>query len=349
MLEQGTNEKIKITNDNMFEHITSTENVTSAHKKTNKAGGKYKRTAILFNLYANYNLDILRTSILNNNYKPSGYYVFQVNDNKSRKVHAPFYVDKIVQHMINNILREFYEPKFIYDSYACIRDKGTQRAVHRIQQFQRAAYRNYKEPTLVKLDIYHFFYEINRDILKKVIGKKITCKRTLELLYNIIDNFNEPRGLPLGNLTSQLFANIILNELDQYIKHVLKIKYYVRYADDMFIIVDGKENGRLLSKHLQTWVKETLDLEIKDKKIVISNTKEIIGLGFKIYKDKIRLLGRNKRKFIKYAKEHSIDSLNSWLGYMSIADNMYFIKKVLSDIDGIVYLNNKFMYEDIKK
>lgn len=262
MLEQGTNEKIKITNDNMFEHITSTENITSAHKKTNKAGGKYKRTAILFNLYANYNLDILRTSILNNNYKPSGYYVFQVNDNKSRKVHAPFYVDKIVQHMINNVLREFYEPKFIHDSYACIRDKGTQRAIHRIQQFQRAAYRNYKEPTLVKLDIYHFFYEINRDILKKVISKKITCKRTLELLYNIIDNFNEPRGLPLGNLTSQLFANIILNELDQYIKHVLKIKYYVRYADDMFIIVDGKENGKLLSKHLQSWVKVNLDLMI---------------------------------------------------------------------------------------
>lgn len=345
MLEQGTNEKIKITNDNMFDYITSMENVTSAHKKTNKANGKYKRSAILFNLYANYNLDILRTSILKNTYKPLGYYVFQVNDNKSRKVHAPFYVDKIVQHMINNVLREFYEPKFIHDSYACIRDKGTQRAIYRIQQFQRAAYRNYKEPTLVKLDIYHFFYEINRDILKKVIAKKITCKRTLELLYGIIDNFNEPRGLPLGNLTSQLFANIMLNELDQYIKHILKIEYYVRYADDMFIIVDGKENGKLLSKHLQTWVKETLDLEIKDKKIVISNIKEIIGLGFKIYKDKIRLLGRNKRKFIIYVKDNRLDSLNSWLGYMAISDYMYFVNKVLSNNNEILFIGNKFVYK----
>lgn len=340
---------VKIDNSNMWEHIISVDNFYSAHKKTNKGGSKYKKDAIEFNLLKDHNLSLLRESIINGVYTPSGYYIFQVNDNKSRKVHAPFYVDKIAQHVVNNVLREFYEPKFIHDSFACIRNKGTQRAVYRIQQFQRAAYRNYKESTLVKLDIYHFFYEINRDILKKVIAKKITCKRTLELLYCIIDNFNEPRGLPLGNLTSQLFANIILNELDQYIKHVLKIKYYVRYADDMFIIVDGKENGKLLSKHLQTWVKETLDLEIKDKKIVISNTKEIIGLGFKIYKDKIRLLGRNKRKFIKYANGYSIDSLNSWLGYMTIADNMYFIKKVLSDIEGIVYLNNKFMYEDIKK
>lgn len=336
---------VKIDNGNMWEHIISADNFYSAHKKTSKGGGKYKKAAIEFNLLKDYNLNLLRESIINGNYMPSGYYVFQVNDNKSRKVHAPYYIDKIAQHVVNNVLREFYEPKFIHDSYACIRDKGTQRAVYRIQQFQRAAYRKYKEPTLVKLDIYHFFYEINRTVLKQILLKKITCCKTINLLFNIIDNFNEPRGLPLGNLTSQLFANIILNELDQYIKHVLKIKYYVRYADDMFIIVDGKENGKLLSKHLQSWVKVNLDLEIKDKKIVITNTKEIIGLGFKMYIDKIRLLSRNKRKFIIYVKDNRLDSLNSWLGYMAISDYMYFVKKVLSNNNEILFIGNKFIYK----
>ena len=336
---------VKIDNDNMWEHIISVDNFYSAHKKTSKGGGKYKKAAIEFNLLKDYNLNLLRESIINGNYMPSGYYVFQVNDNKSRKVHAPYYIDKIAQHVVNNVLREFYEPKFIHDSYACIRNKGTQRAIHRIQYFQRKAKHNYKEPTLIKLDIYHFFYEINRTVLKQILLKKIHCEYTIKILFNIIDNFNEVRGLPLGNLTSQLFANIILNELDQYIKHVLKIKYYVRYADDMFFIVDGKDTAKILSKHIIEWVYVNLDLQIKDKKVVISNIKEITGLGFKIYHDKIRLLGKNKRKFINYVNESRLDSLNSWLGYMAIGDYKYFIKKVLSNVDDIVFVGNKFIYK----
>lgn len=336
---------VRINNDNMYENIISDNNVKSAYKNTNKGGGKYKKSAILFNMYKEINLDILKNSIINNKYKPSGYYVFQVNDNKSRKVHAPFYVDKIVQHMVNNILREFYEPKFIYDSYACIRNKGTQKAIFRIQEFQRKSKKKYVEPTLLKLDIYHFFYEINRTVLKQILLKKITCCKTINLLFNIIDNFNEVRGLPLGNLTSQLFANIILNELDQYVKHVLKIEYYVRYADDMFFIIDSKSKAKQIAKHLVNWVKVNLDLEIKDKKIVITNTKEIIGLGFKIYTDKIRLLSRNKRKFIIYVKDNRLDSLNSWLGYMAISDYMYFVNKVLSNNNEILFIGNKFVYK----
>lgn len=336
---------VKIDNDNMWEHIISVNNFYSAHKKTSKGGGKYKKAAMEFNLLKDYNLNLLRDSIINGTYKPTGYYVFQVNDNKSRKVHAPYYIDKIAQHVVNNVLREFYEPKFIHDSYACIRNKGTQRAVYRIQEFQRKAMHNYKEPTLLKLDIYHFFYEINRTVLKQILLKKIHCINTIKILFNIIDNFNEVRGLPLGNLTSQLFANIILNELDQYVKHVLKIKYYVRYADDMFFIIDGKDKAELLSKHIIDWVYINLDLQIKDKKVVISNIKEIIGLGFKIHHDKIRLLGKNKRKFIKYVNESRLDSLNSWLGYMSIGDYKYFIKKVLTNVDDIVFVGNKFIYK----
>lgn len=301
--------------DDSFERITSWENTMLALSKSLKGKHKYKGDAMEFNARPMYNTILLREMIKLGLYRHYGYRMFEIMEYKKRVIYAPKYIDKIVQHMVNNVLINIYEPLFIYDSYACIRGKGNQAAVWRIQEMQRRARHIYLNPTFLKLDISKFFYTIDRDILKIILRKKIIDPRTLNLLDIIIDSFDEPLGLPLGNLTSQLFANIYLNEIDQLIKRKYKVKLYVRYADDMFLIVDGRENARELKDMIIKDITEMLKLTVNSKKVYISNYDIIHGLGFKITPSKITLLGRNRRKLRKLLKKGDIVRLNSWAGF----------------------------------
>ncbi len=318
------------------------ENVKEAYKNTQRGAPRLKISALKFKEDEIFNLGELYGDLRNGRYYPGGYIRFLVYEPKERVIYAPIYRDKIVQHMINNVLRDYYEPKFIFDSYACIRGKGNQAAVLRIQEFQRKAYSKWKDPYFLKLDISKFFYTIDKNILKRILYKDIECPLTMLLLCSVIDSFTEPLGLPLGNLTSQLFANIYLNEIDQYIKRVLKIKYYVRYADDMFIIVETKEEAKRIKKIITEKIYSELKLTINPKKAYITKADCIHGLGFNIRPTHITLLSRNKRGLRKLIKKNNINSLNSWYGYAHIASCYNFIMRSIEGTD-IDFVDNKFI------
>ena len=329
-------------NNELFKRIVSWDNILDAYKKTQKGKSKYKYDAMKFKEDEISNLLNLKYSLIYGTYTHSGYTKFAVYEPKLRMIYAPKYIDKIVQHMINNVLRDIYEPTFIYDSYACIRGKGNQAAVKRIQQYQRMAYRIYDNPYLLKIDISKFFYTIDRGILKNILIRKIKDKHILSLLYSIIDSFTEPLGLPLGNLTSQLFANIYLNEIDQRIKHFYRVKFYVRYADDMFLILEDKDIANRLKLSIATDITSILHLLVNPKKVYIKPSNIIDGLGFKIGKDNIRLLNKNKISLRKLIKYENPNRLNSWYGYAHISSCYGLIRYNLLSSNSIDFNNNKF-------
>jgi len=328
--------------DQIFDKILEWSNIKTAYYNTQKGGPRLKYSAMLFKEDHITNLRKLRYDIMNGWYKHQGYIRFMVYDPKERIIYAPTYRDKIVQHMINNVLRDIYEPCFIYDSYACIRGKGNQSAVKRIQHFQNSAEAVYDTPYHLKLDVSKFFYTINRDILKTILRKKITGIKTMYLLEQIIDSFDQPLGLPLGNLTSQLFANIYLNEIDHLIKRKYKVKYYLRYADDMFLIVENKQKALYLKDVLIKDIMDILKLTINPKKINIIPSKKIHGLGFTITPKMIIPLGRNKRNLRKIVKKNDICSLSSWYGYAHISQCHSLINSSLINTN-LTFINNRFI------
>lgn len=329
----------------MIDEIVSIENMYDAYTKTLKGSTQYCNEALRFKKDETVNLELLRQSIIDKTYKHDTYNAFYVYEPKERLVLAPKFNDKVVQHAINNVLREVYERHFIHDSYACIRHKGNRNAVKRLQHFNRSATNTYKNPYVVNVDVLKFFYSIDRDVLKSIFRKKISCDHTLWLLDTIVDSYqDEPYGLPLGNLSSQLFANILMNEIDQHAKHILKIKYYLRYADDIFIIVDGKKYAGLIKEYLFEYSRLKVNLDMHPKKSTIYPLKNgIRGLGFIIHpysiKCKTDTVKRFKLKMKKLPRKiHSgtitiyqaESMINSWFSHYMQSNNMNFITHIMT-------------------
>lgn len=322
----------------MFTTMITDKNVYKAYKSCTRGRFKYKVGATFYRFNRAERLELLVCRLITQTYYVRPYSTFYVNDTKKRLVHAPCFEDKIVQHMLNNVLREIYEPLYIEDSYACIRGKGPQRAVLKLREYQLEANTFFNDPKLVKIDLSKFFYSINRDVLYKIIAKNIKDKKILWLIKTLLV-FETPRGLPLGNLTSQQFANILLNQFDWYIKRTLRIRHYVRYADDMFILVDGKDNARKILNKCVKFLTEKLDLVCNPKKCYIGNIDNMIGLGYKLnLKLGLLPLARNKRKLIKILKsrdklKRKLTRLNSWYGYNKIAKIHGFIERTMKRIN----------------
>lgn len=285
-----------------------------------------------------------------------------VYEPKERVINAPFYRDKIVQLAINNILKGVYQPSFIYDTYSCLDNKGTHACVERLSYFMRKAYWEYGDDAyIVKIDIKKFFYTIDRDILKKLYAKKIICKDTLDLLYKIIDSAKiiDELGLPLGNTLSQISANVDLNETDQFAKRHLRLKYYVRYADDIVVIVKNKELAIEVLSQIKEYTEGKLNLKLNmNKSKIFPINQGVNAIGFKIYPTHMLLRNDSKKRIkqkLRKFKELLIDEkitiekveqiLNSWLGHAEQADSYRFIQSLLERFDYIKivvkYINNK--------
>lgn len=289
----------------MFDRITDFNNFEQAYKNTRLGESKYKKEAVRFHRRKSGNLKELSEEVINGTYRSRTYTRFVVKDPKERLIYAPQYRDKIVQHLLNNILAPHMKEYYIEDSYACIVGRGNDRATLKIRLYLSQALKEYgSDAYLVKLDITKFFYSIDRELLKLLLRKYIQCERTLNLLYLIIDTSPEDQGLPLGNLTSQLMANIYLNELDQFCKTVLGFKFYIRYADDIFIMVVNKTKAKNTLTYLEQWIEANLKLIIHETKSnIIPITSGIVALGYNIQHDHIRLLYRTKNKISKLLKE----------------------------------------------
>jgi len=331
---------------NLFEQIVDKDNFRKAYKKTLQNGGKYRREAMIFARDETYNLEELRQSLIKDTYELSGYIRFSIFEPKERVVDAPHYKDKIIQHALNTVLKELYMPSFIVDSYACLNGRGTHKCASRIQHFLRKAKWEYGiDAYIVKIDIKKFFYSIDRDVLKNLLHKKIKCKRTIKLLFKIIDSAGSiaPLGLPLGNTISQICANIYMDRLDQYAKRRLSLKYYVRYMDDCVAILPNKDTARTVLTLMCKFIKDVLHLQAnKDKTKIFPILQGINIVGFKIYtthrllrddckkkiKRKVKAFPQlilNKRLSTRTAER----ILNSWKGHSSHACSYNFMLRLL--------------------
>lgn len=325
-----------LTQGDLFNKITDWKNVYRSYQLTQRGKAGYKSSAIKFAQDHISNLKQLQHEIVSCEYQVSEYSSFKVFEPKERIVCAPAYRDKITQHMVYQVIRDIYEPCFIYDSYSCIRGKGNQRAVKRIQHFMRKAKWLYgKSATILKLDIKKFFYSIDRAILKSIVAKKITCRRSYDLVCKIIDSSPSEAGLPLGNLTSQLFANVYLNELDHYVKRSLKCKFYVRYADDTFFVLNNRSHAISILNKVREYLRQKLGLTTHAHKTVLCQVASgVTGLGFKIKLSHIGLRKDNKNRTKKRLKPgadlSSInDSMLSWLSFASMSEYMTFLHNLL--------------------
>lgn len=343
--------------DNLFNAVVNIKNMELAYKKSMKGTNKYSVDAIEFASNETYNIQELRKSLIDGTYEFTAYKRFKVYEPKERIIDAPYHQDKVVQLAIDKVLKSIYQPSFIYDTYACLDNKGSHKATERVSEFLRKGNWYYGEKSyIIKLDISKFFYSVDRGVLKGILRKKLKCKRTLELIDKIIDSADQidPLGVPLGNTLSQIFTNIYMNEFDQYCKRVLRIKYYVRYADDVIAIVKNKSEANFLLDRMKYFLKTVLKLDAHPGKTQISPLEQgVNAYGFKTYKTH-RLLRNDSKKKIKrkakkmpnlirrnrLTKEVAELMLNSWHGHAMYGSSYNFIESLKR--------RNTFIYQDAR-
>ena len=345
---------------NLFGKIIEIKNLMNAYRNAAKQK-RFEKAILRFDEHLAQNLLCLQKELSNKTYKHGNYKFFTLYDPKEREISAAPFRDRIVHHAVCQILEPIFDRKFIYDSYACRQTKGSHRAVKRLQKFLiKIGYREKKKIYALKCDISKCFPSINHEILIKILKKKIKDKDTIWLLKEIIssyesgDKYNElfpvnshfrtkrPRGIPIGNLTSQLFVNIYLNELDQYLKHQLKVKYYVRYVDDFVVLSRDKRYLHQLAEKIRTFLYDKLYLTLHPKKIrVFPVHLGIDFLGYVVFKDHILLRSKNVKAFRKRLrkfrklyltgkldKQKIKESITSWLAHAEHADTYYLRKAI---------------------
>ena len=304
-----------------------------------------------------YNLNQLHLELKNNNYIPGDYIKFKVYEPKERKISAPQFKDKIVQFAIHNIINNDFENKFIKDSYACQKNKGTHKCAKRINHYLSKTYWEYNNPWILKADMKDFFYSIDHKILKNILGKEIKCDKTLKLLYKIIDYSPSNPGLPLGNVTSQLFANIYLNELDKYCKRKLSLKTYSRYMDDIFVVLKNRNIAKKIKKLISNFVNAELNLKLNNDKSKVFPLEQGINIvGYKIHSTHMLLRNGSKKRIKQKLKkfpdlmennELSIEKveqiLNSWKGHADYACSENFYKYLEERFNFVERENRKFI------
>ena len=271
-------------------------------------------------------------------YKHGNYQQFKINDPKSRTIHKASVRDRLLHHAVYRILCPFFDKKFISDSFSCRNNKGTHKALKRIERFVRKVpQNNTMQCYILKCDIKKFFASIDQNILPKILQKHISVRlsrdnqnKTIDLLKEIIVSF-KPNGLPLGNLTSQLFANVYLNELDQFINHKLKAKHYIRYADDFVILSQDKNCLKNLIPQVQKFLQNELKLTLHPNKIFTKRLKlgmDFLGwinfFGYRVLRGKII-----KRIFKRILENPKKETVASYLGLIKHGKTSKIKKEVI--------------------
>jgi RNA-directed DNA polymerase len=241
---------------NLWPDVVRWENLLLAYRKCRRRK-RYKIVATEFDFRWEENLLQLQRELCDGTYEPGEYRHFYISEPKPRKISAAPFRDRVVHHALVTVLEPLFERRFIYDSYACRRGKGTHRALDRTQKYLR------RFDWCLKTDVVRFFPNVDHQLLFQQISKTIQDRRVLDLIAVILRSGEgvlsaeatqhlfpgdglfsvlRPRGLPIGNLTSQFFANVYLDSVDHHIKEQLQVPGYVRYADDLLLFGDTKES-----------------------------------------------------------------------------------------------------------
>ncbi len=299
-----------------------------------KRGKGFRKEIILFNLKKEEYIMYLYEQLKQENYKHGGYTEFYVTQPKLRRIEKSKYIDRIVHRwIVDNFLDEYFVKTFINTTYACIKNRGMHKACLDVQKAMKHCKRIWNNYYIIKMDVRKYFDSIDKNILYKIISKKIQDEKLLKVIKQIIYSTEGAKGQPIGNYTSQTFANIYLNEIDQYAKHILELKYWYRYMDDMIAIVRTKQEAIDKLTKIRKFLKEKLDLELNSKTQIFKSKQGVNFCGYKIneYRMKIRDKGKKKLKnkvkiLTKKIKQGTITSqeakmyLCGHLGYIKYAN-----------------------------
>ena len=290
-----------------------------------------KKDVAIFSLNLSRNIFDLHSNLLNKTYQHGGYIAFAINDPKPRSIHKASVRDRLFHHAVYRVLYPYFDKKFIFDSYSCRNFKGTHRPLERFCYFARKVSRSNKRTCWVlKCDIRKFFASIDQSILMDILKRHNLDSDTLSLLGNIITSFETSRGkgMPLGNLTSQLLVNVYMNEFDQFVKHKLKVIYYIRYADDFVILHHNKDFLTHMRHGSNIFLEEKLKLKFHPDKVFIKTLSSGVDfLGWVHFPHHRILRTVTKRRMMKKLSEnYSKESKASYLGLIKHG-NTYKLKK----------------------
>lgn len=296
----------------MFEKIISLENLFDAwiEFKREKAN---KKDVAEFEINLEDHIFKLHEDLKNDAYKHGGYSSFFVSDPKRRHIHKASVRDRLIHHAIHRIIEPKWNKVFIFDSWSSRKNKGIHGAVKRLQNLGIKLSRNHTRTLwILKLDVRKFFNSVDQDILLRILEKRTPNDKLMALFRDVIESFSP--GLPLGNLTSQLFSNVYLNNLDQFVKHELKIVGYVRYADDFILMHPNRELLIDCLKKIKIFLKKRLCLDVHPRKIVLkTHASGIDYLGYVCFPYYRILRTKTKRRMFKRVNEKNFTSYNGIL------------------------------------
>lgn len=280
-------------------------------------------------------------SIKDNTYHLGEYTSFVIYEPKKRIIRKLPFIDRVVhQWYVEEFIKPYFIPRFINDSYACIKDRGTLKAVLNVKKDMKIVSRKYSTYYIVKMDIHKYFDSIDKEILFIILKRVIKDKLLLSFSYKLIYENNEERGLAIGSLCSQYFGNIYLNELDRYVKFNLKIKYYTRYLDDFIIFTESKDNAVKVYKLIKIFLINKLRLELNPKSNYFKSGFGVDFCGYKIHPDYLLIRRRNikkiKLKIRLYNIGYNINIYTSFNGFYSYAKHgksYKLLKKIYNSIN----------------
>ena len=268
------------------------------------------------------NIISLHQDLTNHTYRHGGYESFFVNDPKRRHIHKASVRDRLLHHAIYCILYPFFDHTFLPDSFSCRLNKGTHKAINRFRDLaNKVSQNNTATCWVLKGDIRKFFASIDHKILLNILGEYIPDKKIVGLLKNIIGSFGtDPgTGLPLGNLTSQLFSNVYLNVFDHWVKHKLKAKHYIRYADDFVILSRDKDWLLSVIPEIQSFLSSRLKLTLHPNKIILKTLASGADFLGWVNFPRHRVLRHTTRRrmFVRLHNNFSFEAIQSYLGFLS--------------------------------
>jgi len=339
---------------NLYPQIYDFQNLLLAARRAQR-GKRFRPDVAKFNLNVEKELFEIQHELRTKTYRHGPYHHFPVHDGKMRIISRAAYRDRVVHHALCNIIEPIIEPSFIHDSYACRKGKGTHAAVDRLTLFSR------KKRYALKIDVRKYFPSIEHDILLQLLGRKIGDPDVLWLIKEIVGSygsppqtdskgnlllpFERPCGMPIGNQTSQFFANVYLNPLDHFVKEELGCKAYVRYVDDMVFLGDSKAWLNQVREHVRLYLRKHLNLRTHEERSHVFPVKSGIEfLGYRIFPSHRRIRNGNGHRFVRRFNnlrdafrcgETSLpeitQSVVSWIGHVSHGDSWGLRTAILSE------------------
>jgi len=321
---------------NLYPLIISAENLFAAWEVF-KSDKRNKPDVAEFEQKVEQHIFQLRRDLRDKTYKHGPYYGFWVHDPKRRRIHKATVRDRVLHHAIFRIINPVFEPTFIPTSFSCRVGKGTHKGVESVRDMLRAESKNGAEQCWVlKCDIRKFFDSVDHSVLLGVLKQRVGDADAFGLLTKIVESYSttEGKGIPIGNLTSQMFANIYMGEFDHFVKHSLRVKRYARYTDDFVAVSTDKKYLENLLPPMRDFLKEKLKLELHPQKVTIRKYRQGADfLGYVVLPNNIAVRTRTKKRMFRKMAERVAayqsgtiskaameGALSSYLGVLSHAD-----------------------------